>query len=98
MIYRPNATINPFEFVCDRTLTGLMVNVSVFAANPYSTYIDSTEQFKGSDIDLIQTVSKKLNFDITMTRRHSFSFDPDTGEWSGVVGDVRIVQYCKYVF
>lgn len=80
--------VKPFEFACDRTLKGQDVNVSAFATFPYSSYFDADKQFRGSDIEVMQTLAKKFEYTIHIYRTRPWVKDSKSGKWFGMVGDV----------
>lgn len=81
--------MNPFEFTCDRSLRGLpVVNISVFATFPYSAYFDKDKEFRGSDIEAMDTLASYFDYKTNMMSMRTWVQDPETGKWTGIVGEV----------
>ena len=74
---------------CDHPLQGRRLRVSAFGVAPY-VILGRDGTVRGVDPDVISMLARKFGFSFDVSWGRFFGAkDPETGEWTGLVGQVN---------
>lgn len=92
-IFSQNVLIRPVP-ICPNALSGQHLNISVVGLSPPNAIFNSQGEIVGGvSLDVFNIMANKLEFTYTLKTEYSWGDPiPNSKEWNGVVGAVRITN------